>query len=492
VDSIPDATPSAFPSDASNDPQMTGQWYLFNSSIPGTDVNATNLWGLGIKGGCSKVAVVDDGVDTAHEDLKDNLRETSLNYNYSGQKSPPTDPSHYYSNSFHGTCVAGIIGARDNNSIGIRGVSPRAVLVGRNLLEGTVSDADQQDAMSRGKESIWISNNSWGATDGTGTFSSPSIPWQTGIEDGLSGGRNSKGIIFLWAAGNGSQVSITNTTEIDNSNYDSQANYYGVLAIGGVGKNGKKPYYAERGANLWVSGPTLGDDGNGILTTDRMGSSGRSSSNYYGSFNGTSAATPMVSGVVALLLDAFPNLNWRDVREILAKSARKIDSSDSNWFTNGAGLTFNEKYGFGLVDAQSALKLAKTWSSITGNQLVYTSSSTTSTTIPDNNTTGITQTIVVADSGISTIEYVEIYVSSNHTYFADINLTLKSPSNSLVNITKKHVCNTSTCSLPTTPYRFGASSFLGESANGIWTIKAVDASASDTGNISVYLKIRGR
>ena len=69
----------------------------------------------------------------------------------------------------------------------------------------------------------------------------------------------------------------------------------------------------------------------------------------------------MVSGVAALVLQANPNLTWRDVRAILAGTARKNDPTDGGWSTNNAGYHINDNYGFGVVDASAAVTAAKTW-----------------------------------------------------------------------------------------------------------------------------------
>lgn len=102
------------------------------------------------------------------------------------------------------------------------------------------------------------------------------------------------------------------------------------------------------------------------MTTDRIGSYGYDVTDYTSRFNGTSAATPIVSGVVALMLEANPNLGYRDVQEILALSARPIDAASPDWTTNrantwnGGGFRVSHDYGFGLVDATAAVRLAET------------------------------------------------------------------------------------------------------------------------------------
>ena len=86
---------------------------------------------------------------------------------------------------------------------------------------------------------------------------------------------------------------------------------------------------------------------------------------YTNSFGGTSSATPLVSGVIALMLDANPNLTARDVQHILVRtSPRRSNPGDSGWTNNGAGFHVNHKYGFGGIDAQAAVALAKTWTPV--------------------------------------------------------------------------------------------------------------------------------
>jgi proprotein convertase subtilisin/kexin type 2 len=517
------------------DPFYANQWHLSNdgtlsTAVSGEDAKVNPVWSGGNLGQDVLVAVVDDGLEVAHEDLKDNISTTVNGYN---SRNGGTDPSHSFSTSGHGTNVGGVIAARYNNGIGTRGAAPCATLTGRNILESSITTSIESTAMTQDISKIFISNNSWGATDKTGTLAASSSVWQSAIDSGLSTGRNGKGTIYTWAAGNGASNAFTPSTitptitgitlpatsmnqEIDNSNYDGQANYYGVMAICGVGINGVKAYYSEEGANLWVCAHTQGNSSTAsttaISTTDPTGSAGYNTNgsssnfsnlNYNNKFNGTSSATPLASGVIALLLQAYPNLGWRDVREIIARSARKNDSTDSDWVTNGAGLNINHKYGFGTIDANSALTFAKTWTPLTGSQIVtstvWQTNGGTAVAIPDNNTGGASQNITVTSSGISSIEWVTLEFVSAHTFFADLTIVLTSPAGTKSILAKKHNCLLTSGAQGTCPmssvsntWKFGSARHLGEAANGTWTVQVWDTATGDTGSFVAKISFRGR
>src|SRR5206468_7504090 len=76
---------------------------------------------------------------------------------------------------------------------------------------------------------------------------------------------------------------------------------------------------------------------------------------------GTSFAAPQISGLVALLLSANPDLTWRDVQQVLILSARHFDLADPDLKTNGAGFRVSHNVGFGVPDAGRAVTLARAW-----------------------------------------------------------------------------------------------------------------------------------
>ncbi|MEX2188554.1 MAG: Ig-like domain-containing protein [Pirellulales bacterium] len=292
------------------------------------------------------------------------------------------------------------------------GLRPRLLICGLPFAPTPFMETRLGD---RFNSAIDIFNNSWGPIDGVDWRTPQAIPGpitQGAIDCGLTFGRGGLGSIYVWAAGNGGAFG-------DNVNYDRYANQIGTIAVGAIDANGKKSVYSEPGASLLVVAPSSSSFDGGaaippqLLTTDFVeldptvdlpteGDSGGynyhtgandprgnppyppdndpfedpndqyyglgytsfghySSADPQGGFGGTSSAAPIVSGVIALMLDVNPALTWRDVQHILVRSTWKNDGGDTDWATNRAGFQVNHKYGFGAIDALQAVSNASVW-----------------------------------------------------------------------------------------------------------------------------------
>ena len=232
-----------------NDPLFSSQWYLQNTgSLTGysgmraaEDLDVTQVWNsLGARGEGIRVAVVDDGLEVTHDDLAPNVVE-GASYNYisdgSWKRGSPW-PMPCDAGQSHGTNVAGVIGARDSNGIGVRGVAPRTSLVGYNALQSGNS-ADALDAMVRDQDKNHIYNNSWGASD-DGLFNAPTdgATHAKTIRNGLDNGRNKLGSIFTFAAGNGGEYG-------DYSVLDGNASVLGALPVCATDASRKRAVYRK-------------------------------------------------------------------------------------------------------------------------------------------------------------------------------------------------------------------------------------------------------
>ena len=383
-----------------SDPLYGCQWHLNNDdqfrNSGGHDIRVEEVWPTYTGSGIN-VAVVDDGMHFTHEDLTDNV-DTSLNHNYDPDL---TDIYHYF--EWHGTAVAGLIAAKDNN-LGMRGVAPEAKIYGYNyLVEQT--DANVADAMSRNSATTAISNNSWGSRD-YGRPQHVSAVWEMAVVDGVTNGYGGKGVFYIFSGGNGGE-------DDDHSNLDEQNNFYAVTAVCAVGYDDIRSDYSEVGANLWVCGPSSsGREGQPRIATTDNGH------RYWGRFGGTSAAAPIVSGVVALVREANNALTWRDVKLILAASARKNDPDNTGWvegaFKYGSTTdryNFNHEYGFGMVDAKAATDLAASWTNVRDLREITSESGVINLPIPDLPSSGTPTTVTTSltiDPFVEFVEFVEV------------------------------------------------------------------------------------
>src|SRR5262245_51460746 len=310
-----------------NDPLFPRQWHLRNTGqsggTPGVDLNVASAWNSFLGDGVL-VGIVDDGLQTAHPDLLANA-STSLDYDFNDDDldANPADLDF----DTHGTQVAGLVGARGNNGLGVSGVAPRATLVGVRLLGGPTTDLLEAEALAYANDILSIKNNSWGAADGTGLLEDIGPLAAAALAQGVQSGRGGRGTIFVFSAGNGRLVG-------DNANYDGYVNSLSAIAVGAVSDQGTQASYSESGACLTVVAPSGSAARPRIVTTDLAGLDGADPGDYTTNFTGTSASAPLVSGVIALILQANPQLSWRDVREILMRSATVNDPADVDWATN--------------------------------------------------------------------------------------------------------------------------------------------------------------
>lgn len=498
------------------DPLFGYQWFLGGTKISSSvNIDASTVWNAGNMGQNIRIAVVDpSSIYLSHADINEN-KDLTKSFNFL-TPTRGTDTTLSGAGS-HGTCVAGVIGAKDQNGKGVRGVSSRAMIAGRTT---SGVDTDIFDALTYKYADTDVSSNSYGPPDDVAELNQyyNNDLFNQGITTGLSLGRSGLGTVYVWAAGNGRAGG-------DRSNYDGYASNSGVMSVCSVDEQGNVSYFSEPGSNLWVCAP--GED---IPTTDYLGlkcGNGQGGgndfpdTNYTRSFTGTSAAAPVVSGVVGLILHEASlqnkSLGWRDVKMIIAESATK--SSLVSW--QPTRIQFNDDYGFGIVNASAAVALVKNWTpvgnsdwttKILGTNLLGPTSSGTlddsgsylsmkSFTI-DNNLTENGTTIF--NSTIGYIEYILLEVKVSHTSPGDLDISIvHTPkgggASALSKITTPHDCydtngNAATCTVASSYlYVFGVTNFLGESAEGTWDLKIRDGYTNgSTGSVVGWrLKLYG-
>ena len=402
------------------------------------------------------VGVYDTALEYDHPDLIDNY-DPSLHFQDSSgtvydpypvgiPSNPLLDP---YPES-HATSVAGLIGAMQNNGLGGTGVAPGVTLTGVNLIDDIqyLGESITLEAI-RWAANFDIMSNSWGqypqysAQQSLADPTSEIYRWNEAYAYVSATGRDGLGTVIVQAAGNGDPFFGFGV----NANGDGLNGSRYTATIAATDQYGYAQLYSNWGTGILVAAPA------GSVTTDRTGSAGYNGladPDYTNAFGGTSAATPIVSGVVALMLEANPNLGWRDVHNILALSASQTGSAygsasgtfpeASNWGANdadnwnGGGVSISLAYGYGMVDAYQAVRMAEAWSLFydaprTSANEVHVSASYDGapTPIPDYTTVpGVLDLSLEVTENIE-IETVMVTVDVTHQRSSDLILSLITP-----------------------------------------------------------------
>ncbi len=471
----------------STDPLFASQWHLKNNVYAGIDLNVFPAWadytGRGVQ-----LAAIDNGFDYGHADLAPNyLSGADVDVLQDDADAAPA-----FSTDNHGTAVAGVMIA-DDNGAGVMGLAPDASFAGIRMGFGsltTLANIVQAFEAARGFDAV---NSSWGYT---ASFSDSGLdatfaPAFSAMQAAAQFGRDGLGTILTFSAGNARKSG-------DSSNYHSFQNSPYAIAVGSVDNDGKSSDFSSPGANVLVSAP-----GKDILTTDRTGGAGYGSGDTT-TISGTSFAAPAVAGVVALMLEANPGLGYRDVQDILAYSARKLDVASygqalwggyahngaDNW--NGGGLHYSHLYGFGLVDARAAVRLAEHWHTGQGTFAVQDTASASAApalAMPLGVSTAETTLIIAENLRIDT---VRVTLNISHTYRGDLTATLVSPDGTqsiLLNRIGRDPGASSGfgSSADNINFTFSAQNFRGELSAGIWTLRLQDAfTGADAGRLNSW------
>jgi subtilisin-like proprotein convertase family protein len=546
------------------DPLAPQQWHLKNTGLQnafsdttgtlGMDINVDPVFGLGYTGAGVTVAVVDTGMEIAHEDLIANV-VPGESWNFNNSTPDPTNTVD--TTGDHGTSVSGLI-AMTRNTVGGIGVAPNARLKGFNILS-VPQPLEQQFLDSIGASSfnpksndVFIFNQSLGVST---IVPIPVDPLEESqYLAGVTSLRAGRGALYVKAAGNGFFIAGDESTPgkfvdctgtgltCENANFDPANTLPYQIVVGAVNASGVKASYSTGGSAIWVSAPggefgqntsVSGNAGVAVqpamVTTDQSGCAkgfsvtGATTSsfnkgvapngdvfnpvcNYTNSMNGTSSATPVTVGAIALVLEANPALTWRDVKHILASTARKIDPTggatngplggyvaEPGWTANHATPTpfnYHNWYGFGMVDASLAVNMAKTYA--LGQLGTFTNtgfvpSGSLSLPIPDASATGVTSTIAVAAGTVQVIEEVQVRVSITHPFLGDLGIEVISPAGTrsvVKNIEDGYEGAKNGGAQSLNNQIFLSNAFYGENPVGTWTIKVVDALPLDTGKLT--------
>lgn len=530
--------------DGGTDPLFAQQWHLGNSGqsayasnkgVPGEDLGMTGVLSAGSPTGNDvRVAVADTGMELCHPDLAANI-EADISHNFNAEVwheaalGEPFLPTPF---GDHGTSVGGVVAAAANNGTGGRGVAPDAILRSYNILSVVLAGRSYADLYADslgGSETdpdstgVDIFNMSFGTLAGQFSVNRDHVALFRNGVDNLRGGR---GAIYVKSAGNkfyacrSMRRSANDRIGCSSANSSASVHLPYLVYVGGFNDQGRKASYSSAGSNLWISAPAgeFGSTYAAIITADQVGQKrgydvfsnrgvatdtvNNPHGNFISTFNGTSAAAPNASGAVALLLESNPDLTWRDVKYLLAKTARQIDPDREAvkylvggttyvarlpWVTNAAGYHFHNWYGFGAIALDDALALTASHTPDGLGEFVETDAFTQAeaAAIPDDDGAGVTQ--VLAVEGLAedaNIEAVTLYIDITHTQPNDLAIHLTSPSGteSILN----PIFNDALVADTGLDWHLLSNAYFGESPNGDWTIKVVDAAAVDDGTLNEW------
>ena len=251
--------------------------------------------------------------------------------------------------------------------------------------------------------------------------------------------------------------------------YDPFASSRYTIAVSSVGDADMVASYDEPGCAILAVTQSNGNV-RSIATTTTV-------SSWTTSFGGTSAAAPLAAGVVALMLEANPQLTWRDAQHILLETTRINDPNHGDWITNGAGYDVNYYYGFGAIDAGAAVRAAETWLAVP-HEIAADSGviavDPNEGLIPDNDPVGVTQSVVIADD--VRIESVELILNVTASFVGDLEIELTAPSGTVSTFAQRRTADSQQ---DLENVKFTSLRHWGEEAAGEWSVRIADRYAQD-------------
>lgn len=497
------------------DPLYFQQWYL-NHNGGNQLANGSHIWvekAWDITRGLRSVivAVVDDSFDLNHPDFMG-----------SGKIVAPLDlkdkdflPLPTQKQPSHGTACAGIAIAEENGT-GIAGVAPGCAFMPirtSGFLDDESIEAIFDWAIEKGASVI---SCSWGAS---AVYFPLSLRQRAAITRAATKGRNGKGCVILFAAGNANRPI---NGAINERGWVKQvvrgmthwlsgfAVHPDVITVAASTSLNKKAAYSNWGNNISVCAPSNNAQpgiwfeqtgfiytqptiatslsGQGMFTTDQLGAAGYTKGDFTPYFGGTSSATPVVAGVAALILSANPDLSARQVKRILEETADKIVDLEPDAQLGLRYGSYDDKghskwFGYGKVNALSAVKAAQQLqASATVATRFIGGRNNAILSIPDNSKQGIKSGIIISNS--SFVRDIQVSVNITHEFLSDLEIYLIAPNNQRVLLQSRTLGRRkelqTTYSVQTHPV---LKNLLNQSAKGRWQLWIIDTAPQDVGKL---------
>ncbi len=428
-----------------NDPNFgSQQWYL--------GPNGINILGVydQYNGAGIRIGLVDTGIDTSLADLKPNLGAGGWN--------ALTHTADYTNigGDQHGTWVAQLLAAAANNGIDTIGTAWGATLVGFKMQTRDLRTPAQELELLQRQNTVDISHNSWSYSGQSFTDNFLGAYAQQGaaIADAATTGRAGLGTVIVRSAGN------DGTSGEDMNTHNYQNNRF-TMAVGATDASGNVQDFSNHGAALWVVTPATA----------------------------TSFAAPLVSGTVALMLQANPSLGYRDVQAIIALSARFTDANEA-WspnhaagFMNGGGFRSSNATGFGMLDAHGAVRLAETWTAAPKTEANILHYAATGTAFAVGDVATASNKVTIAQDLL--VERVDLKIDLLHPHLGDLKLSLVSPTGT-ESVLLDHLGKGSYGGSGELVFTLDSSQFFWESGKGDWTLKVQDTVSGSSATVKSW------
>lgn len=407
------------------DPYFKYQWPLKNvgqnGGKPNLDLNVEAAWAQGYTGKNVTTAIMDDGVDYMHLDLRENYNaKASFDFSSNDQFPYPRYTDDWFNS--HGTRCAGEVASKRDNGICGVGIAYDSKVAGIRMLDQPyMTDIIEANSMSHEPNMIDIYSASWGPTDNGKTVDGPRNATMHAIVRGVNDGRNGKGSIYVWASGDGGSD--------DDCNCDGYAASMWTISINSAINTGENAHYDESCSSTLASTFSNGakDPHTGVATTDLYDRCTQTHS-------GTSAAAPEAAAVYALALEANPNLTWRDIQHLTVLTSKRNSLYDGkgrfNWQVNGVGLEYNHLFGYGVLDAGAMVSLAKDWKTVPSRYHCDAGAISGAYPIPTEKPlvmTIDTEACKGTSSEVNYIEHIQAIITLNSTRRGDLVIHLTSP-----------------------------------------------------------------
>jgi subtilisin family serine protease len=506
------------------DSMYAQQWYLHHNGghqlVAGSHISVEAAWDMTRGVRSVVVAVVDDSFDLNHPDFQG-----------IGKIVAPRDlrkngflPLPNEGDISHGTACAGLAIAEENDT-GIVGVAPGCAFMPIRST-GFLDDESIEDMFNWAiEQGASVISCSWGAS---AVYFPLSLRQRAAISRAVTRGRNGKGCVVVFAAGNANRPINGTVWERNWPDNLLQGNtkwlsgfavHPDVIAVAASTSLNKKAAYSNWGSNITVCAPSnnaapgLSFPGRGftntqpaiasnlpgrrILTTDQVGAAGFDAGDFTTNFGGTSSATPLVAGVAALVLSINPELTAQQVKLILEQTADKIIDSDPDPQLGMQEGTYNSNghsqwFGYGKVNAakavQAAQKLAN--SGLFATEYVRGENSRP-LSIPDHDLAGVKSAIAMTAS--SSIKDIQITVNITHDFLGDLEIYLIAPNNQRVLLQNRTLgCRTNLQTTYTLRSLPSLKQFLSLSAQGIWHLWLIDYAPQDVGKLNSWSLVIGQ